>query len=84
MSFEQSAKDVMQIKGEPTNDEKLQVYALFKQGTVGDCNTESPGMFDFKGRAKWNAWNEKKGLSVDIAKKEYIRFIDGLKVKYGF
>lgn len=23
---------------EPSNDEKLAIYGLFKQGTVGDCN----------------------------------------------
>ena len=27
----------------------------------GDCNTAQPGIFDPKGRAKWSAWNAKKG-----------------------
>ncbi len=27
----------------------------------GDCNTSQPGIFDPKGRAKWSAWNGKKG-----------------------
>lgn len=29
----------------------------------GDCNTSQPGIFDPKGRAKWSAWNGKKGRS---------------------
>jgi diazepam-binding inhibitor (GABA receptor modulating acyl-CoA-binding protein) len=29
------------LKGKPTDDELLQVYGLFKQGTVGDVNTST-------------------------------------------
>jgi len=29
----------------PSNDELLQLYGLFKQATVGDVNTERPGLF---------------------------------------
>lgn len=41
-----------------------------------------PGMFDLKGKAKWNAWNEKKGLSQDEAKEKYIAYVDQLMEKY--
>jgi diazepam-binding inhibitor (GABA receptor modulating acyl-CoA-binding protein) len=44
-----------------TDDELLQIYSLFKQGSVGDNNTDKPGMLDFKGKAKWEAWNKLKG-----------------------
>jgi len=37
------------------------MYALFKQASVGDVNTDRPGMLDFKGKAKWDAWSGKKG-----------------------
>ena len=33
----------------------FQIYALYKQATVGDINTERPGMLDFKGKAKWDS-----------------------------
>lgn len=36
-----------------TDDELLQLYGLFKQASVGDNNTDKPGMLDFKGKAKW-------------------------------
>jgi acyl-CoA-binding protein len=29
-----------------TNDEKLQIYGLYKQGVLGDNNTGKPGIFD--------------------------------------
>ena len=36
-----------------SNDEKLEAYGLFKQGTVGDNTTKKPSMFDFTGGYKW-------------------------------
>lgn len=34
--------------------------------------TEKPGMTDLKGKAKWEAWNGRKGMSQDEAKDAYI------------
>ena len=40
------------------------------------CNNdyfiERPGMFDFTGKAKWDAWNGRKGLTQNQAKHEYV------------
>ena len=36
----------------------MKLYALFKQSTIGSCNTPKPGMMDFVGKAKWNAWTQ--------------------------
>ena len=47
----------------------------FKQATVGDNNTEEPGMFDFTGKAKWDAWTSKNGMSSEEAEKEYIALV---------
>ena len=49
--------------GKLPQDKQLEVYALFKQGKVGDVNIERPGMLDLKGKAKWDAWDSKKGMS---------------------
>ena len=66
-----------------TDDEMKQVYALYKQGTVGDNTTDKPGMLDFKGKAKWEAWNSVKGKSKDDAQKEYVALAKGMLTKYG-
>ena len=68
MSFEEatarmSSQDIADAVGALSNEEKLEFYALFKQGTVGDVNTERPGMLDMKGKAKWDAWKAKEGMS---------------------
>jgi len=83
-SFE-DAVDKMNNKVNKTlsNEELLDLYALYKQGTVGDCNTSRPGMMDFKGKAKWDAWNAKKGVSQDDAKAQYIELANKMAEKHG-
>ena len=46
----QAAQDLVSNKINKTlsNEELLEVYALFKQGSIGDVNTSRPGMMDFK------------------------------------
>ncbi|WFD33509.1 acyl-CoA-binding protein (ACBP)/diazepam binding inhibitor (DBI)/endozepine (EP) [Malassezia cuniculi] len=53
--------------------QQLQMYGLYKQATEGDVTTAKPGIFDFAGRLKWDAWNKLKGTSKEDAEKEYIR-----------
>ena len=48
------------------------------QATVGDVNTPAPGMFDFKGKAKWDAWSSVKGLSVADAEAAYVALVEKL------
>ncbi|KAL9544022.1 hypothetical protein MBANPS3_007839 [Mucor bainieri] len=38
---------------QPTKSQKLELYALYKQVSEGDINTQRPGLFDVVGRAKW-------------------------------
>jgi len=41
----------------------LKLYALYKQGSVGEVTGKRPGFTDFKGRAKYDAWDKLKGTS---------------------
>jgi len=46
--------------------------------------TARPGsLLDFKGKAKWDAWNGKKGISQDEAKELYIAKVELLISTYG-
>ena len=80
--FEQAAADVKNLTERPTDDELLELYGFFKQATVGDCNTNRPGMFDLKGKYKWDNWNSHKGTSKEDAEKWYIELVQTLKGKY--
>lgn len=35
-------------------------------------------MLDFKGKAKWDAWDKRKGMSQDAAKEQYIHKVEEL------
>lgn len=39
----------MKVPDNASNDDKLALYGLFKQATVGDIDTKKPGLFDQKG-----------------------------------
>lgn len=58
-----------------SNDVMLEMYALYKQATVGDVAGSRPGMLDIKGRAKYDAWAKHKGLSKDAAMEKYIALV---------
>uniref|UniRef100_A0AAR2J7P5 ACB domain-containing protein n=1 Tax=Pygocentrus nattereri TaxID=42514 RepID=A0AAR2J7P5_PYGNA len=81
--FAQYADDVKKVKTRPTDQELLDLYGLYKQAVVGDINIDKPGMTDLKGKAKWDAWNSRKGMSKDDAMTAYIALAKESINKYG-
>jgi diazepam-binding inhibitor (GABA receptor modulator, acyl-CoA-binding protein) len=77
--FEEAARESQTLAERPDNNTLLQLYALYKQATIGDVNTSRPGAFDFVGRAKWDAWEKLKGTSTTEAMQSYIDLVDRLK-----
>ncbi|XP_003384577.1 PREDICTED: enoyl-CoA delta isomerase 2, mitochondrial-like [Amphimedon queenslandica] len=69
---------VSQLTTDPGNDKKLELYALYKQAVEGPCDTPKPGVMDFVGRAKWNAWNSLGQLSQSEAAVKYSELVDSL------
>ncbi len=55
-----AAQDIISKGGKEgpklSNNEKLVFYGLYKQATVGKCNTKQPGRLDLVARAKYDAW----------------------------
>ncbi|XP_074659697.1 acyl-CoA-binding protein-like [Tubulanus polymorphus] len=82
-AFLKAAEEVKNLASEPNDQEKLYIYARFKQVNVGDCNTSRPGMLDFAGKAKWDAWDALKGMTKETAEQEYIKKVEELKAAYG-
>jgi acyl-CoA-binding protein len=77
--FEQAVAASKNLSERPDNATLLKLYALYKQATTGDVDGKRPGFTDMVGRAKWDAWNEIKGVAKDDAMKQYIALIDDLK-----
>jgi diazepam-binding inhibitor (GABA receptor modulator, acyl-CoA-binding protein) len=80
--FEHAVTRSKELTKRPDNEELLQLYALYKQGTEGDVSGDRPGGFDFKAIAKYDAWAELKGKPKDQAMKEYISLVDRLHQQY--
>lgn len=81
--FEKAAEEAKTLPSGVTDEDKLALYALFKQATIGDVNTSRPGLLDFTGKAKWDAWQKQQGKSQEAAMQEYIELVASLKTKYG-
>lgn len=76
--FEDAQARVKTLSKTPSNDELLELYGWFKQATSGDAQGKRPGMFDLKGRAKYDAWASRKGASRDQAMESYVQVVDRL------
>jgi len=76
--FDKAAVAVKSLPSRPDNDTMLQLYALFKQGSSGDVSGDKPGFFDFVATAKYEAWQQIKGLSQEDARKQYVELVTKL------
>ncbi len=81
--FSAAQARVKQLSKTPASDELLELYAYYKQATVGDAQGSRPGMLDFKGRAKFDAWSARQGMAKDRAMSEYVDLVAKLVAKYG-
>ena len=77
-AFDQAMADSKNLSERPDNATLLKIYALYKQGSVGDNTEKKPGFSDMVARAKWDAWSKLKGTSQDDAMQQYIDLINEL------
>jgi diazepam-binding inhibitor (GABA receptor modulator, acyl-CoA-binding protein) len=80
--FQKAVERSKQLTKRPSNEEMLDLYALFKQATDGDVTGDRPGGFDFKAIAKYDAWAGKKGKSKDAAITDYVALVEKLVASY--
>jgi acyl-CoA-binding protein len=76
--FNDAAERAQNLDERPSNDDLLELYALYKQATEGDVSGKRPGMTKFKARAKYDAWKKKKGTDSDEAMQKYISLVERL------
>ena len=77
--FNKAADEAQELSERPSNADLLKLYSLYKQATEGDVQGERPGMMDFKGRAKYDAWAAIEGMSAEDAMQEYVDLVESLK-----
>lgn len=76
--FQSAVTRSRELTSRPSNEDLLQLYALYKQATEGDVSGERPGGFDFKAIAKYDAWAEVKGKSKEDAMQAYVALVERL------
>jgi diazepam-binding inhibitor (GABA receptor modulator, acyl-CoA-binding protein) len=77
--FETASAEVKKLKKDPGSEKKLQLYALYKQATEGDAKGARPGLMDFVGGAKHDAWAGLKGTPPEDAMKRYVALVEKLQ-----
>ncbi|MEO9524500.1 MULTISPECIES: acyl-CoA-binding protein [Marinobacter] len=79
--FDEAVNYIQNAEGDfqPSNEMKLEFYALYKQATEGDVSGKRPGMMDFVARAKFDAWDKLKGTPSEEAMQQYIDKLNALK-----
>ncbi len=55
-----------------SDNDKLYLYANYKQALFGNNNNEKPSLLDRVSMEKWKAWNNLKDISTETAMKNYI------------
>jgi acyl-CoA-binding protein len=73
--FERAAAAAKALPDRPDDQTLLQLYALYKQGSVGDVQGAKPGFFDFVGAAKYEAWERLRGTGQEDARRQYVKLI---------
>ena len=61
-----------------SDSEKLQLYALYKQSTVGNAPSEAPNKLNAIAFSKWKSWNALGSRSADEAMSSYVALVESL------
>ncbi|XP_069704906.1 acyl-CoA-binding protein homolog [Periplaneta americana] len=81
--FNEPAESVKNLTKRPSDNELLEMYAMDKYiiGCETAVNTIWQETWDagLKGKAKWEEWNSKKGLTKEAAMEAYVALAEKLK-----
>lgn len=70
--FKKACRYVEMTHHKLSKDLLIELYALYKQATVGPCNIQKPSLFDFAARAKWTSWSKLGDMSSRVAMSSYV------------
>jgi len=70
---------VQKLPARPDEETLLELYSWYKQATEGDVTGSRPGALDFVARAKYDAWQARKGVRKDAAMRAYVKLVEHLE-----
>ncbi|XVE70690.1 hypothetical protein DITRI_Ditri10aG0090700 [Diplodiscus trichospermus] len=77
--FQEFAAKAKTLAPTTKDADKLILYGLYKQATVGNVNSDRPRIFSPAERAKWDAWKAVEGKTKEQAMTEYIAKVKELQ-----
>ena len=75
--FLKATEDIRKVKV-LDNDTLLLLYGYYKQATCQNCDINEPYRIYYKEHAKYEAWNNNKGMSKEEAMKLYVRKVKNI------
>ena len=81
-TFEGAVEEIRNLSRLPTDTELLELYGLYKQGTLGDNRTNKPWLWEIQSCAKWHAWEAEFGKAELQAQQDYVQLVNRLIQKY--
>ena len=73
---------IRSLRQTPTNEELLELYALYKQATQGPVSGKRPSALNMVARAKYDAWAARGDMKRDAAQQAYVALVARLVAKY--
>ena len=76
--FKKSCESVKKLKNTPSDEVLLELYGLFKQIEIGNCNIPEPSMWKLKEKKKWQSWKNNLNKNKEDCIKKYINIVNEL------
>jgi acyl-CoA-binding protein len=75
--FQLATQRVQTLPSQP-REIQLELNGLYRQATLGDVSGSRPPVFEVEGRARFDAWSRRRGLSRTDAMRTYVDLVGKL------
>ncbi|XP_015511397.1 acyl-CoA-binding domain-containing protein 6 [Neodiprion pinetum] len=77
-TFDRAADHLQSLASQLDSGQLLGFYGLYKQATVGPCDTPRPSWYQTQAKHKWEAWKALGDMGKEVAMGSYIRAVGKL------
>ncbi|XP_043278810.1 acyl-CoA-binding domain-containing protein 6 [Venturia canescens] len=77
-TFSRASNHLQTLVAELDTGQLLGFYGLYKQATVGKCDTPRPNWYQTQAKHKWEAWKNLGEMSKETAMENYVRAVGKL------
>lgn len=81
-TFNRAANHLQSLASQLDSGQLLGFYGLYKQATIGPCDTPRPNWYQTQAKHKWEAWKSLGDMSREVAMGSYIRAVGKLDLTW--